>query len=561
MFLRIANFIRMKEMPADSDGDSPFELLPEPLVFLILSKIRSARPLVLCSAVCRRFRKLVNHVPSLTFNSDEIKGPILNLSRSTARNDSIIINCAMQMERLHGLCIEGSPTAPISAACIHACATYARASLQTLIVKAAVRNGVPEVTIQNLACCKSLTYLHLRWQARSDEVDPLGFFFSVPRFERLQSLVLEQMVLSDKFVMSLLAACPNLEVLCLDAISGLESPTLQGAFLTHVRVAKWACVSEILMGMLMQQITVLSPISDLEVRDTQQLSVPHSSKLRSLRVHAHSQVMLDIKDTSKLERFVVEGPPRVDVLIGNVRWDFRHMQAFLHGCSSLRELSLVRTWFHRGVQVPAGELPIMLDELIGSLPVLRKLSIGPRIVDSLWQGFLLQRSRQAATRDLLSLGDSSSSGGSLSALSGGGSRSGLSGGGEGVHAGWSPALRQALQYQHRQHSGDVVMGREGDADVASASGAQSKQQFPSVCQLSVQLDRLSLGVAQCLAALLDSFPSCRTVHVDGLPLLEPEFEGPNDPAFFSTVLDIQRARPEVDISVSFPRALIDFRAA
>lgn len=487
---------QLPQPPHTPEVESLFDRLPEPLLVLILSKVGSALSLVHCAVVCQRFNKLVWQVSRVSFALEDLRAALISDVGRAARNDTVITKTVMQMSSLQSLIVEGNLTAPLSAACVHAWAMHSRKYLETLIFNAAIRHGLPEVTIQNMACCRHLKHLHLKWESNPDDVDTSSHFPSLPKFCHLQTLILEQMILSDLFVESLLAQCPFLETLTLEAISGLESPTLKGQHLTTVRVTKFLHVTDVLTSALMASVTIDAPARHLDIRDTLSLHVTHSG-LQTLKVFAHSQMKLDICDPSKLSLLVLEGPPRVDILNGNVRWDLRSLQNFiLKGCSSLRELELSRVWFHRGTNVRPGDLQLSLHDLIGGMPELRKLSIGPRVADSLLHG---------------------------------------------LTAG-SCQLRQS-------------------PPGAFPSPNLPIRTFPSLQELVVRIDRLDVEKGAFLSALLNQCPNCTKLSVDAMGMLEPEVEGGNDSDFFTVLLKMQRHFPNLDFSIVLPNGSLDFRSS
>lgn len=213
------------------------EKLPVEVVGNILSHLGSARDVVIASATCRKWREACRkHLHTLSFNSDDWP---LYRDIDNRRLEIIITQTIFQTMGLQCLSIHMDSIHEFTAAPVISWLMYTRETLRTLSYN--VRTE-PNVNILEKCGRQRLEVLDL------DNNSITGIEPSYQRFTSLKSLSLRHVSISALDLSLLLAACPKIESLALDALEivtsdshstmELSSPTLKHVYAKKLGVDK-----------------------------------------------------------------------------------------------------------------------------------------------------------------------------------------------------------------------------------------------------------------------------------------------------------------------------------
>lgn len=213
------------------------EKLPVEVVGNILSHLGSARDVVIASATCRKWREACRkHLHTLSFNSDDWP---LYRDIDNRRLEIIITQTIFQTMGLQCLSIHMDSIHEFIAAPVISWLMYTRETLRTLSYN--VRTE-PNVNILEKCGRQKLEVLDL------DNNSITGIEPSYQRFTSLKSLSLRHVSISALDLSLLLAACPKIESLALDALEivtsdshstmELSSPTLKNVYAKKLGVDK-----------------------------------------------------------------------------------------------------------------------------------------------------------------------------------------------------------------------------------------------------------------------------------------------------------------------------------
>lgn len=205
------------------EGPGLMDVLPDALVQLFLSNIRSAKEIAACSCVCKRWRELMSQAQSLHFarNIGDEK---------TACSDRIVTRMVLSMTSLQDLTVY----CPFSAVSLVAWLSHAKSSLKNLELrvddlaeKQPANSSMSK--IDQLASVPELQTLRL-WGVLLSEKPRWQTFFS------LHTLDIVGARLHDSALRGILIACPALVNLTLLGCSGIHYATVDMAHLKHCRL-------------------------------------------------------------------------------------------------------------------------------------------------------------------------------------------------------------------------------------------------------------------------------------------------------------------------------------
>lgn len=203
----------------------------------ILSHLGAARDVVIASATCRKWREACRkHLHTLSFNSDDWP---LYRDLDNRRLEIIITQTIFQTMGLQCLSIHMDNSHEFTAAPVISWLMYTRETLRTLSYN--VRTE-PNVNILEKCGRQKLEVLDL------DNNSITGIEPNYQRFTSLKSLSLRHVSISALDLSLLLAACPKIESLALDALEivtsdsqstmELSSPTLKNVYAKKLGVDK-----------------------------------------------------------------------------------------------------------------------------------------------------------------------------------------------------------------------------------------------------------------------------------------------------------------------------------
>ncbi|KAJ6803315.1 F-box/LRR-repeat protein [Iris pallida] len=331
------------------------ENLPVEVIGNVLSHLGAARDVVVASATCRKWREACRkHLHALSFSSDD--WPVYR-DLTTRRLEIIITQTIFQTQGLQRLSIRMDNVHEFSAAPVIAWIMYTRETLRALSYN--VRT-MPNVNILEKCGRQKLEVLDL------DHNSITGIEPSYQRFTCLKSLSLRHVSISALDLSLLLAACPKIESLALDALEivtsdsqstmELSSPTLRDIYARALGVDKIILEADNLVSLHLNALNL--DLFELIGKGT----------LKHLRIDDVSVTHLDIgESTDHLEV--------IDVSNFTIMWP-----KFYHMISRSSKLRRLRLW---GV-VFDDEDEIIDSEIIAiCFPQLRHLSLSYDVRDGL----------------------------------------------------------------------------------------------------------------------------------------------------------------------------------
>lgn len=349
--------------------------LPVEVVGNILSLIGAARDIVIASATCRKWREACKkHLHTLSFNSDD--WPMYR-DLTTRQLEILITQTIFQTMGLQCLMIHMDNVHEFSAAPVVAWLMYTRDTLRSLSYN--VRTS-PNLNILEKCGRQKLEILDLDHNSITG-VDPC-----YQRFTCLKSLSLRHVNISALDLSLLLAACPKIETLALDALEivtsdsqstmELSSPTLKNIYAKALGVDKIILEADNLESLHLNALNL-----DL-------FELTGKGALKHLKIDDVSVTHLDIGES--MDHLEV-----VDVSNFSIMWP-----KFYQMISSSSKLSRLRLWD----VVFDDEDEIVDSETIAvCFPVLKHLSLSYDLRDGLIH-YGLQGSSSLENVSVLELG-------------------------------------------------------------------------------------------------------------------------------------------------------------
>ncbi|XP_020114801.1 F-box/LRR-repeat protein At1g67190 [Ananas comosus] len=329
------------------------EHLPVEVIGNILSHLGSARDVVVASATCRKWREACRkHLHSLSFNSDDWPRDI-----TTRQLEILITQTIFQTMGLQCLSIHMDNAHEFSAAPVIAWLMYTRETLRSLSYNVHTN---PNVNILEKCGRQKLEILDL------DHNSITGVEPSYQRFTCLKSLSLRHVSISALDLSLLVAACPKIEFLTLDALEivtsdsqstmELGSPTLKSLYAKSVGVDKIILEADNLK------------VLHLNALNLDLFELIGKGTLKHLRIDDVSVSHLDIgESTDHLEV--------VDVSNFTIMWP-----KFYHMISRSSKLRTLRLW---GVVFDDEDEIVDSETIAISFPQLRHLSLSYELRDGL----------------------------------------------------------------------------------------------------------------------------------------------------------------------------------
>ncbi|KAJ7300238.1 hypothetical protein O6H91_06G023400 [Diphasiastrum complanatum] len=216
-----------------------FDLLPDSIACLILSKLKNAQAVAQCATVCRRWRILAQSVDTLTFESFKLFEKRVDKSAKASCVEAIVSKVLPHTNGLRDLNISYHPVVwpwiphdHFSEQTVCHWLKHVRCSLERLVlVDPNSANPQPEKLI-HLSECKRLHWLNLCYGVIPDIPS------SCRRFEHLKTCFLGLIVISDDALQTFVKLCPSLEDLKVNSCKGLQAPCLVAPNLLSLEFAK-----------------------------------------------------------------------------------------------------------------------------------------------------------------------------------------------------------------------------------------------------------------------------------------------------------------------------------
>lgn len=199
------------------------DVLPDALVELLLSNVKSAKDVAVCSCVCKRWRELMSLAHSLSFarNIGDEKG---------IRSDWIVTQMVRSMTSLEELTVY----CPFSRLSLLAWLSHTKLSLKKLELRVddlgEKQNANSSMSkLASISCASLLQTLRL-WGVLLSEKPDWQFFC------HLHTLEIVEARLHDSALRGILGACPVLINLILLRCSGIHNATFEMGRLNHCRL-------------------------------------------------------------------------------------------------------------------------------------------------------------------------------------------------------------------------------------------------------------------------------------------------------------------------------------
>ncbi|URE42631.1 hypothetical protein MUK42_13591 [Musa troglodytarum] len=327
--------------------------LPVEVIGNILSHLGAARDVVVASATCRKWREACrNHLHTLSFESDDWPRDI-----TTRQLEILITQTIFQTIGLQCLSIHMDSAHEFSAAPVIAWLMYTRETLRSLSYN--VRT-TPNVNILEKCGRQKLETLDL------DHNSITGVEPSYQRFTCLKSLSLRHINISAFDLSLLLAACPRIESLTLDA---LEIVTSDSQSLMELSSQTLKCLYAKSVGVD----KIILEADNLEILNLNALNLDFfeligKGTLRHLKIDDVSVTHLDIGES--MDHLEV-----VDVSNFLIVWP-----KFYHMISRASKLRRLRLW---GVVFDDEDEIIDSESIAISFPQLKHLSLSYETRDGL----------------------------------------------------------------------------------------------------------------------------------------------------------------------------------
>ncbi|XP_072964512.1 F-box/LRR-repeat protein At1g67190 [Typha angustifolia] len=349
------------------------ENLPVEVIGNILSHLGTARDVVIASATCRKWREACRkHLHSLSFHSDDWPRDL-----TTRQLEILITQTIFQTMGLQCLSIHMDSAHEFSAAPVIAWLMYTRETLRSLSYN--VRTN-PNVNVLEKCGRQKLEVLDL------DHNSITGVEPSYQRFTCLKSLSLRHVSISALDLSLLVAACPKIESLTLDALEIVSSDSQSTMELSSQTLknfnAKSVGVDKIILEADNLEVLHLNALNlDL-------FELIGKGTLKHLKIDDVSVTQFDIgENTDHLEV--------VDVSNFTIMWP-----RFYHMISRSSKLRRLRLW---GIVFDDEDEFVDSETIAISFPQLRHLSLSYELRDGLLN-FSLQDSSPLENVLVLELG-------------------------------------------------------------------------------------------------------------------------------------------------------------
>ncbi|XP_024375178.1 F-box/LRR-repeat protein At4g14103 isoform X2 [Physcomitrium patens] len=204
-----------------------FDVLPDSIACLILSKLENAQMVAQCAIVCHRWKMLARLVDTLTFESFKLLEKKLDKTRNATCLEKIVTQMLLMTHGIRVLKISYHPVVwpwipndYFSEDKVCQWLQHVNTSLERLTLVDPNRVKPQPMKLLHLTECKKLQWLNLCY----------GFIPEMPilpgRFEQLVTLHLDLIFICDSALQKLVELAPMLEDLKLNSCKGLRTPHL-----------------------------------------------------------------------------------------------------------------------------------------------------------------------------------------------------------------------------------------------------------------------------------------------------------------------------------------------
>lgn len=215
-----------------------FDVLPDSIACLILSKLESAQMVAQCAMVCHRWKTLARLVDTLTFESFKLLEKKLDKNRNASCLETIVTQMLLKTHGIRILKISYHPVVwpwipndYFSEDRVCQWLQHVNTTLERLTLVDPNRARPQPKKLLHLTDCKKLQWLNLCY----------GFIPVLPaspgRFEQLVTLHLDLILIYDSALQTLVELAPILEDLKLNSCKGLRTPHFTALKLTSLEFA------------------------------------------------------------------------------------------------------------------------------------------------------------------------------------------------------------------------------------------------------------------------------------------------------------------------------------
>lgn len=361
-----------------------FDVLPDSVACLILSKLKSAQMVAQCAMVCRRWKMLSQLVDTLAFESFKLFEKKVDKNSKASCLEAIVTHMLLNTSGIRNLKISYHPVVwpwiPNDYFCEEKVCNWLRhvnMSLEQLTLVDPNRAKPQPEKLLRLSECKKLQWLNLCY----------GMIPEVPsscqRFEQLRTLYLDLIAISDESLATLVDLSPLLEDLKVNSCKGLHSPNLSALNLASLEFANNLDVSTAMI----QRVSVNAPkLVKVSLSHVEKLVIDGSALLE-LDLLCH--VRADIRELPALTNLNIGGESwALDSLTHLIRlatnlcclhvdavidWKYPvQIQSILHHLLELHSMHIGADFFEC-LQAGVGTGPLGISSM--SLPRLESLSV------------------------------------------------------------------------------------------------------------------------------------------------------------------------------------------
>lgn len=215
-----------------------FDVLPDSIACLILSKLENAQMVAQCGMVSKRWKMLTQLVDTLTFESFKLFEKKVDKNSKASCLESIVTHMLLTTNGVRNLKISYHPVVwpwipddYFSEEKVCDWLQHVNTSLERLTLVDPNRVNPQPQKLLHLTECKKLQWLNLCYGSIPDVPS------SCARFEQLTTLYLDLITISDIALQKLVELSPLLEDLKVNSCKGLRMPQLTALNLTSLEFA------------------------------------------------------------------------------------------------------------------------------------------------------------------------------------------------------------------------------------------------------------------------------------------------------------------------------------